>query len=260
MKRVVLAAVGSCGSLFERMGRRLSAMTAQSGVSSDPLACFFTPNALKINIARQDHLTSLGLDLKGKSVLEVGGGVGLHMELFEKLGCKVLSTDGRDENVAEIRRRYPHRAVRKFDLLDFDSYADIGKHDIVYCYGLLYHTPNPEGILQALSETCKEMILLETCVTPGDHLSQHLTREHDDADQALGYIGCRPTRPWIMDRLRKFWGYAYTTRTQPRHPDFDLDWAVPRSKILHRAVFVGCKHEIINASLVDVLPDLQTNK
>ena len=70
---------------------------------------FLTPQAFAINEARQAHLASLGLDLAGKSVLEVGAGIGLHTEFFESRGCTVVCTDGNPTNVAEIRRRYDLR-------------------------------------------------------------------------------------------------------------------------------------------------------
>ena len=50
---------------------------------------FLEPEAPRINHARQDHLAALGLDLQAKRVLEVGAGIGLHTEFFEKRGCEV---------------------------------------------------------------------------------------------------------------------------------------------------------------------------
>ena len=101
------------------------------------------------------------------------------------------------------------------------------------------------------------MLLLETCVTPGDHMNLHLTRETETFDQAIGIVGCRPTRPWIMDVLRKYYGHAYVTKTQPNHKDFDLDWQVAIKKQNHRSVFVGSKKPIENPLLLVDLPDLQ---
>jgi len=160
-------------------------------------------------------------------------------------------------NVAEMRRRYPHHHVAVFNVLDFDSYAAFGSFDIVHCYGLLYHTPKPQEILRGLSQLCRQMILLETCVTPGLHSGVHLTREPDTFDQAIGNVGCRPTRCWIMEQLEALWGHAYVTKTQPRHPDFDLDWDIPFKKLNHRAVFVASREPIDNPLLLKQLPSFQ---
>jgi len=210
-----------------------------------------------INDARLTHLSSLSIPLEGKTVLEVGAGIGLHTAFFEKRNCTITSTDGRQENVDEMKRRFPHRDIRLFNLLNFDSYAGFEKFDVIYCYGTLYHTPKPDEILQGLGSLCREMILLETCVSPGYHLDIHLTRESETIDQAIGIIGCRPTRAWIMDTLRKYYGYAYTTKTQPQHHDFDLDWQIPLKKQNHRAVFVGSKMPIDNLLLLSELPEFQ---
>ena len=61
---------------------------------SPDFSVFQEPEALRINRVRQEHLASLGLELHGKSVLEVGAGIGLHTDFFEERGCDVLSTDG----------------------------------------------------------------------------------------------------------------------------------------------------------------------
>ena len=254
MKTLALYVVRRLGRLIEHVGHRM----AHAGRDKSPFATFLTDEALAINRARQVHLASLELPIAGKSVLEVGAGIGLHTKFFEDLNCRILSTDGRIENVAEMRRRYPMRNIQLLNLQEIEEYHQLGHFDIVYCYGLLYHTTEPEKILQGLAAICREMILLETCVTPGSHLDMHLIREGPSYSQALGGIGCRPTRPWIMEKLRAFWGYAYVTRTQPRHPEFDLDWVIPPKQLNHRAVFVGSKRPLNNLNLLDYLPDHQS--
>jgi len=256
MRALVLLAVQRLGSLIEQVGRRMA--QAGTACNADSFAVFLRDQALAINNARQAHLASLRLPIANKSVLEVGAGIGLHTKFFEDLGCSVLSTDGRIENVNEMRRRYPMRRVELLNLEEIDAYGRLEQFDIVYAYGVLYHLSDPEKVLKALASVCREMILLETCVTPGSHISVHPIRESGSLDQASGGIGCRPSRPWIMEKLRAFWGYGYVTRTQPRHPDFDLDWAIPLKKLNHRAVFVGSKRPLNNPNLLDHLPDYQT--
>jgi hypothetical protein len=101
------------------------------------------------------------------------------------------------------------------------------------------------------------MLLLETCLTPGSHVDVHLVREGPALNQALGGVGCRPTRPWIMERLRALWGYAYTTIDQPNHPDFEMDWNVPYKHGNHRAVFVAARVPLRLPKLVETLPAVQ---
>lgn len=219
----------------------------------DPAAVFLSAEALAINEARLCHLASLGLDLAGKRVLEVGGGIGLHTCFFESLGCEVLFTEACLENLREARRRYPHRKGLQLDLDQETDLGHLGKFDIVYCYGTLHHLSKPAEALKALSEVCDGMILLETCVTPGDDDSLHPEMEPSAvADQAASGLGCRPTRTWVMRQLKEFFGYAYQTTTQPNHQDFECNWLAPESRKLARAVFVGSKTAISKPTLSDV--------
>lgn len=245
------------GKRLKALGENLLAGSEDLNAMEAKLKVFQSETYQQINHARLKHLASLNLPLAGKTVLEVGAGIGLHSHFFEELGCKVVVTDGRQENVDAMKKRFPHRNNRLFNLLDFDSYTSFGEYDIVYCYGTLYHTPEPEKILKGLSSLCRNMLLLETCVTPGNHVDVHLTRETESFDQAIGIVGCRPTRPWIMGILKKYYGYAYVTKTQPNHVDFDLDWTIALKKQNHRSVFVASKTAINNPLLLTELPNLQ---
>ncbi len=212
---------------------------------------FLEPNAIKLNNARMEHLASLNLAIAGKRVLEVGGGIGLLTPFFDELGCDVLSTEARPDNVKEMARRRPGKQV---DVLDLDTETDLsrfGQFDIVFCYGTLYHLANPRGALQAMAGACSDMLLLETCTSPGTHVDSHPVRESQSINQALRLIGCRPTRPWIMEQLKELWGYAYISNTQPNSDEFETDWATPSKHGNHRAVFVGSRNKLSNSTLAD---------
>jgi len=220
---------------------------------------FLYQDAVLMNQARLDHLEMLNLDLPGKRVLEVGAGMGLLTHFFEDQGCIVLTTDGRAENVLEIRRRFPYRNTQVLDLETVFDLSYLGEFDIVFCYGTLYHLSNPEQALESLSKICREMILLETCVTPGDELAIHLEAENkENPNQATSGMGCRPTRPWIFRKLKDHYGYAYISKYQPCHEDFILGWQSPRSQKLYRSVFVGSKAPLSSVKLLSDLPFEQT--
>jgi SAM-dependent methyltransferase len=220
-----------------------------------PHDVFFTADALAINRARQEHLATLGLDMCGKTVLEVGAGIALHTPFFLERHCAVTITDGNPRNLAAIRQRFPALDVR---FLDLDRQADaaaLGRFDIVYCYGTLYHLRHPDQALALLARVCAGQILLETIVSPGAHAELHLVKEPPSCDQAVGGIGCRPTRRWVFDSLRRHFGHAYATTTQPAHPDFESDWMLTRSFGNMRAVFVGSRTPLCLPTLTPELPD-----
>lgn len=214
---------------------------------------FLEPDALAINEARMRHLASLNLPIEGKSVLEVGAGIGLLSSFFEQRGCKVLSTDARPENVAEIKRRHPPRRVVTLDLEHPEEIDRLGDFDVVFCYGTLYHLAAPEPALEALSRV-SDMILLETCLSRGEEELAPKIDEPLFMNQAVGGLGTRPTRLWVLKRLRTYWGHGYISVTQPSHPDFPLDWTVPSGRLNTRAVFVGSRTPLANPLLSEDIP------
>ena len=240
---------------------RLSNIRQRVAVRLNPFHAFLHPEAKAINAARLDHLASLGLPLHDRRVLEVGAGIGLLTEFFIDRGCSVLSTDARSENVAEMRRRYPAREVTQLDLERADDVAAAGTFDIAYCYGTLYHLSNPEIVLRALAQV-SSMLLLETCCTPGDTEDVNIVLEDLAVkNQASSGLGCRPTRPWVLRRVRDLWGHAYVPITQPSHREFPLVWSdLPREvrpTDNTRAIFVGSRPPLDSALLTEDLPDVQ---
>jgi SAM-dependent methyltransferase len=222
----------------------------------DPFSVFLAPNAHAINHARQSHLASLGLDLAGKTVLEVGAGIGLHTPFFLERGCSVTVTDGRAENVAEIARRHPGVKTAIVDL-EVDRPIELGRFDVIYCYGLLYHLSNPQRALARLADVCDGQLLLETAVSPGTHDELLLVRDPDAFNQAISGIGCRPTRLWILNRLKSLFGYGYIPRTQPDHVDFPADWVHTPIQTMHRSIFVGSRTPLALPTLTDQVPGEQ---
>lgn len=74
----------------------------------------------------------------GKTVLELGSCNGYIGSYFQKkLGCKVLSVEGRKENIENIRKNYPDLDVVEGNL-DTEDWI-YGKFDIIINFGLFYH-------------------------------------------------------------------------------------------------------------------------
>lgn len=213
---------------------------------------FDNPSALAINKARLEHLDSLGLDLEGKTVLEVGAGVGHLTGFWEERGCEVVSTEGRNVLAKEHRRRYPHRDVRVMDLDRLTSYKAFQPFDIVFCYGTLYHVGRPQLVLANLARLCKELFLLETRVSPIDNNNVNPVRETDGVNQSLHGMGCRPAKDWLMAELGKHFPYIYAPVSQPDFPDFVAKWPTVRRKT--RAVFVASRQELDLPMLTTELP------
>lgn len=92
-----------------------------------------------------EMLDSTGL--AGKTFLDVGSGSGLFSLAARRLGARVRSFDFDPESVActsELRRRhFPDDArwtVEQGSVLDAGFLDQLGRHDIVYSWGVLHHT------------------------------------------------------------------------------------------------------------------------
>jgi Methyltransferase domain len=221
---------------------------------------FHSYHYLRHDQRRQEHLATLGLDLADRTVLEVGAGIGDHTSFFLDRGCTVTTSDAREENLELLRRRLPDCRVWKLDL-DAPQAPD-ERFDIVYSYGLLYHLSRPAEALAFMAERCDALLLLETCVSFGDALAVNLVQEDvTNPSQAFEGTGCRPTRPWIVDQLRRHFEHVYVTQTQPWHEEFPLDWdvtAVPPPPALTRSVIVASRQALDLPSLTTEIPMRQT--
>lgn len=221
---------------------------------------FETPHYQRHNRRRQEHLASLMLPIAGKTVLEVGAGPGDHTSFFIDRGCAVTCTDARKNLLDILQARHGNVASHVWNL-ENPPPSGIPKHQIVYAYGILYHTRDPEVVLGYLSSLCTELLLLETCVSCGDDESINITGEAiDDPTQAVGGMGCRPTRPWVFRRLQNLFPYVYLTKTQPWHEEFPISWGSDKSghkAELKRAIFIGARVPLNNVQLSMCLLDRQ---
>lgn len=213
-----------------------------------------------------EHLATLDLPLTSRTVLELGAGIGDHTTFFLDRGCKVTVVEGRSENLEILRQSFASEGkwaegsdftVVQADL-DVPETVELVPHDIVFCYGLLYHLKNPFRLLKWAAPLCKDLMLCETCVTYDDTSNGGNVNENAvSPTQALNGIGARPTRRQIMAALRKLFPHVYVPTTQPWHEEFPTDWTLPgplaRSS---RAIFIAARQALpASACILDYLPD-----
>ena len=114
------------------------------------------PAAAAINRA------ALGLSIDGRTVLEVGAGVGHLSGFILERGFRLVTTEARPENVDELRRRCSD--VRS-EVADVEaSLSALGRFEIVHCYGLLYHLESPVRALRNMAKVRDDLLLIETVV------------------------------------------------------------------------------------------------
>jgi SAM-dependent methyltransferase len=237
-------------------------VTARREISAEPrpegggVESFDTDGALQINEARLTHLASLDLPLDGRRLLEVGAGVGRLTGFFIDRGCSVVATEARSENVAELRRRLPTVDAREADVEE--SLEHLGRFDVVFCYGLLYHLESPLRALRNMAAVCDDLLLIETMVCDSREAVLRLEDETTSVNQALRGLAHRPSPSYLAIALNRVgFDYVYAASDQPDHPDYRFSWLdnmdTARHGALLRGVFVASRSSLPQSGLTSLL-------
>jgi len=90
---------------------------------------------------------------RGKRVLEVGCGIGTDSINFARAGARLTAVDLSSESLRIARERAKVMGVadrmdfRQANAEELTSVIDEGPYDLVYSFGVIHHTPNPEAAL-----------------------------------------------------------------------------------------------------------------
>ncbi len=222
---------------------------------AEVVAAFHSPHYLRHNARRLEHLANMGIPVFDMTVLEVGAGIGDHSHYYMDRNCRITITEARPVNLIILRSRYPDHDIQYLDM-EHPTPINNSAFDVVHCYGLLYHLNDPEKALEFLSENCKKMLFLETCVSFGEKKEINpIIEDQRDPSQASRGKGCRPTRRFVFEKLKELFEYVYVPKTQPNHEEFPLDWTTPEKHHhdLSRAIFIASREKINNDVLSSTL-------
>lgn len=245
-----------------RAGARRMVESARASGSPAPqdaaVPLFDQPFYRSITDARLDHLAGMNLDLSGRSVIDVGCGIGRLSDFFVERGCEVLCVDGREENIRHLRSLYPDRRAAVVDA-ETDALLECGKFEVVFCYGLLYHLADPFGFLHRAAGICEELMILETCVTDAEAPVVFLVRDPNDPTMALHTVASRPSPSYIALALRRAGlPHVYSPTRLPAHEDFRYarrnDLSYFRDGRPLRDVFVASRTPLHNDALRGLEP------
>jgi FkbM family methyltransferase len=155
-----------------------------------------------------------------KTALDAGAGVGFFSQTLHDCGLLVSGFDGREENVAEARRRYPGIPFALGDLQG-RSILDLGKFDLVLCFGMLYHLENPLMAIRHLRGLARKCLLLESMCVPDDRPALLLGQAPREDHQSSTDIAYYPSETSLVKMLyRAGFPYVYRVLPLPDHDDF----------------------------------------
>jgi 2-polyprenyl-3-methyl-5-hydroxy-6-metoxy-1,4-benzoquinol methylase len=245
-------------SLFERWQTHCSA--SQLETTAAPLVEFQNARYSRHNARRLEHLASLNLEIRNKSVLELGAGIGDHSLFFLDRDCHVVSIEPREQNVACILHRqsaeanaFPRNRHKIIRCSAEESLSVLGdaRFQIVYNYGLLYHLSDPEHFLRQSALLCEGLYLLETAVSNLIQTDTMYTEDSANLTNSVGGICRLLSRENIFGILRECLPFVYMPTTQPAHEQFLCDWSIaPKAPLnRHRAVFIGSMTTLRNPML-----------
>ena len=202
---------------------RLAARLFRADRARSDVPLFDQPFYREITDARLEHLATLGLPVEGRSVIDVGSGIGRLSEFFAVRGCDVLCVDGREDNIAQLRTHYPERRAAVVDV-ETDELVAHGSFDVVFCYGLLYHLSDPLAFLGRAATICRELMIVETCITDSEERVLFLVDDPDDPTMSLSRVASRPSPAYVVASLRlSGFEHVYSPVRLPRHKDFEYE-------------------------------------
>jgi SAM-dependent methyltransferase len=109
--------------------------------------------------------------LAGRSAVDLACHQGwFATELARRGADPVLGIEARAEHVADARLiaralALPGLRIEQRDVHQVSA-AEFGVHDLVLCFGLIYHLENPVGALRVARSLCRDLCLVETQVVP----------------------------------------------------------------------------------------------
>jgi SAM-dependent methyltransferase len=180
---------------------------------------FDIPRAKDFAIARKTFLTAFLRDsrpsLELSSAIDVGCGVGEFSKFLSDMNLRVVGVDGRTENAAEAKRRFPQIPFITADAENLPV-PDIGTFDLVLCFGLLYHLENPFRMIRSLYSLTSKVLIAETMCTPDSNPTMDLLDEGVSENQSLNYVAFYPSEPCVIKMLyRAGFPFVYRLKRLP---------------------------------------------
>jgi 2-O-methyltransferase len=221
----------------------------QTIINYTPEQIFNDEGYVSFDKVRFEHFDTIGIDFKGKNILELGSGIGNHTKfLMSKKPKFIMSIEGRQDNFNVLKETVKSKNKGIFftkkniscELLDLENQLpDFGiKFDWIYNYGTLYHLKNPFEFIANLANVNHDNMILESCIELDGDVNN--LDEDSSQSQSLSGIGSRPNLYRLVEELKKIYKDVYYPE-QPKHHWFDIHNTV-NPPTLKRIVII-CKNK-----------------
>lgn len=98
---------------------------------------------------------------RGKKVLEIGCGLGTDTMNFARHGAQVTAVDLSEKSLGIARQRAEVFQLQdrirfiQADAEHLSNYVPVEPYDLVYSFGVIHHTPNPDQVLEQVRQYLK---------------------------------------------------------------------------------------------------------
>ena len=169
------------------------------------------------------------------NAVDAGCGVGFFSQTLAECGLCTCGFDARAQNIEEARRRFPGIPFEQADV-EAREISQLGRFDLVLCFGLLYHLENPLQAIRNLRAITDKCLVLESMCLPEDRCSLLLRQDPRQDDQSLTEMSCYSSESSLIKMLYRS-GFAKVYRVTPL-PDHD-DFRETREHTQRRTVLVA---------------------
>jgi ubiquinone/menaquinone biosynthesis C-methylase UbiE len=96
---------------------------------------------------------------RGKKVLEIGCGIGTDSINFARAGAELTVVELSKKSLEICQSRFDSYGLKaRFysgNAEELASFLQVEPYDLIYSFGVIHHTPNPEKVIEEISKYCK---------------------------------------------------------------------------------------------------------
>ena len=140
---------------------------------------------------------------KGKKVLEIGCGLGTEGINFARYGADYTGTDLSIEslNLAQNRFKVYNQKGRFFqgNAENLSSFMSVEKYDLVYSFGVIHHSPNPNLIIDQIYKYMDDSTILKIMLYAKNSWKNYMIDA--ELDQPEAQYGCPIANTYTEDEV-----------------------------------------------------------